>query len=252
MNTLINNKHLLDSNNYRNIVITEYNDAIKVNVSGQLMKYKGIKLSQTPFSKTITDNPVDDIISYFIRNNTIDEVLQENLSKYTGNYLIFNNGNRKLCLQLSDKYESSFNNLITKYNEDRVKFLYKNSDAKVLDLQLGYHSAYYDIRDNNGNKVLIFNMLEHNKELASFDLNFFNSFINDYILNSDKEIVNKGFNLNVNDMNYYGKMELNIGDLCILYPRELDTLIRPKLWEQYYRIKEDNIKQLRFDFKKER
>ena len=156
----INGGKYLDSNNYSKILINK--DRISISKSGQDALFYENNFINALRGKTDSEK-IDSIISYYLKNNTIN---------YMGNGVIKSIEGRKLMFNVNLN-ESGGLELINKYENDRLKSLSETMNKNLL-LHLSSICTSYD---NKGNYWLIYNDKEFNK-LYDIEVQFLINLIN--------------------------------------------------------------------------
>ena len=186
-------KHI-DTSMYQNIKITDRNGEVEVKAEPD-KKFKNVqpdKISRPSLTDKIKDLPdeekVKEIVEYFLRNNTIYKIKQEN-----NVITVYGTSERKLRLSLSYKYSDLIKLIISKYAEDRVKQISEIDICKVKfhinPIITSYCIVEEETKLDEYENVLHINLLKQsNGEVIKFDSEFIDNYINEFINSCEEPI----------------------------------------------------------------
>ena len=201
----IGKKHL-NSNFYKRIVLQQEDEIIKVRtvVDSQFKDKETIKIDTKVITKQLDGlddyESVKEIVSYFLRNNTICEISQE-----VDKIVVNSTSNRTLSLVLDKTYAPILKIIIDKYNNDRLQFIDKNTKEDVyvrtthldekFNITSGTSSYFkgYNKYDSS-EEVIVLTLASKKGEIVKFDKIFLMEYIKEILNNSSKTIIN--FNRN--------------------------------------------------------
>ncbi|MDD6878640.1 MAG: hypothetical protein PUD59_00195 [bacterium] len=152
MKTIINDIEMLDSSNFKKLIIKLQNDKFKITVVGQESNYKTIP-NKIGFFQTIknlnSDEKVIEIIKYYLRNHTINSINNSvDLYNHSGKYCISYSTNSFMAIDM--KFPARLNHILIgdlineKYQHDRLNFLEENKEYNeiMIKLSTGMISSY--------------------------------------------------------------------------------------------------------------
>ena len=186
-------KHI-DTGMYENIKITDRNGEVEVKAEPdkQFKNFYPDKISRPSLTDKIKDLPdeekVKEVVEYFLRNNTIYKIKQEN-----NVITVYGISERKLRLSLSHKYSDLIKLIVSKYAEDRVKQISEINTCKVK-FYLNYEITSYFVVEkknklNQYENVLYINLLTNsNGKVINFDSEFIDNYINKFISSCEEPI----------------------------------------------------------------
>lgn len=195
----IGKKHL-NSNMYKKIRIREKDGELLISAIPN-EKYKNVELikTSTPYitdiiSDLTEEKKLEEIIKYFLRNNTISSVAQKD-----NEIIVTSISGRQLVTNLPKKYSSILNLILDKYQNDRLKFLseidikeihiteaYLDEKFNLISLESSYGVSSTSLIDKN--EVIHLNLMSQNGKLAKFDLDFIDEYLKDFINNNPNHI----------------------------------------------------------------
>lgn len=248
----IGKKHL-NSNFYKRINLKQENGFVKVRAVVE-DKFKNTPITKLD-TKVITDQidglddyeSVKEIISYFLRNNTICEISQE-----SDKLIISSTSKRTLTLSLSNEYSPLLKLIVDKYNNDRLQFLDKcdnkknvyirtlhlNDFGKIISGTSNYFEGYnkYDYSD----KSIVLTLASKKGEIVNFDKKFIMEYIKEIINNRSKEII---------CFNRYDRtgLWLLLDGRTIKVPEDISREVYLLVFNRNVEIKEMNNKQLKLE-----
>lgn len=272
MKSIINNKKRIDSNNYKNIVITqEASNDIKINVTGKLIDYP-MEMTGVPFTKTIHSQEqsviTEEVIEYFKRNNVINYIKEGTVKGYYGVYISCGNlyNERTLSFKLDRSYKNSYNSILSKYQEDRLKFIEQHEDVSLIkiwshrntseysvgkDFEENYNSVY--AHDTIGEKkTCVYLALLSNKinELVGFEQQFLQDYLYQKIFLADES---EDFLLNCSGPYVkYGRIKIKSSNFCIELPGCFYTMVNNLLIQRKMYLKEQDENQMKLKLEMER
>ena len=271
MKSIISNKKRIDSNNYKNIVITqEASNDIKINVTGKLIDYP-MEMTGVPFTKTIHSQEqsviTEEVIEYFKRNNVINYIKEGNVRGYYGTYISCGNlyNERNLSFKLDSSYKSGYNSILNKYQEDRLKFIEQHEDASLIKIW-GYSeiSQYIICKDAEANfnsfsihdkigenkKCLVLILLEKEpNKLVDFEEKFIKEFLYEKIFLTDES---EEFYMTYSSPYVsYGRIKIKSSNLCIELPGCFYDYIQKLLIERKMYFKEQDENQMKLKLEME-
>lgn len=245
----IGKKHL-NSNLYRRISLKRVNDYIEVKtlVDERFKNVPTIKVDNLNILQQIDGlddyGKIKEIVMYFLRNNVICELIQTK-----DRIVVISTSSRVLELQLSHEYQSLMNDIINKYNNDRLRFL-TNCPLKKICIQLRkYNEKYRDDKSTSnysiskdvvGKKQILLTLLEKRGKLAPFE----KKFMVDYI----KSLINESVEM----IDYYSNVyrtHLYINEKIIDMPIELikEFGITTAMLNRNFELSEMNDKQYKLE-----
>lgn len=186
-------KHI-DTGMYENIKITDRNGEVEVKAEPdkQFKNFYPDKISRPSLTDKIKDLPdeekVKEIVEYFLRNNTIYKIKQEN-----NVITVYGISERKLRLSLSHKYLDLIKLIVSKYTIDRVKQISEINTRKVKFNLDSTTTSYCIVEEKNKSgeyeNVLHINLLKQpNEEVIKFDSEFIDNYINEFINSCEEPI----------------------------------------------------------------
>ena len=242
----IGKKHL-NSNWYKKISLIRRDDDIEVKVKGNdlLKKAEPLKTSTPYITDTIKDlediEALKEIVAYFLRNNTICELDQEN------DYLIIRStSNRELVLKIEHNREIA-NMVIEKYLYDLDRFV-SLTDAKIVNI-IGPHfvnlgnistktSSYGNFINENGEKEIYITYMSQIGKIIKYD----EKFIDNYIKKEIKEASRCRYPL-IKDVHY----NLYLDDKKIVLPLSLREKYSHIMLNRIYELDKEKTKQLKLE-----
>ena len=247
----IGKKHL-NSNFYKQIVLKQESDFVKVRtvVDERLKNVTSIELDTKPITSRIEDlddyHKIEEIILYFLRNNTICELSQE-----ADKLVITSTSSRTLVLKLGKKYTPLIKNIIDKYNIDRLEYIDKCNERNIhirtlyLDDKLhiisGTSSYFEGYEKSDKNKTaLVLTLASKKGKIATFDKAFITEYIKEVLHTSDKEATI------INNYDRSG-IRIYLGDKKIEVPEELKREIYLLVVNRNYEISQMNNKQYKLE-----
>lgn len=191
----VGKKHL-NSNWYKKIVLKKEENFLKVTATEDERLKNAVPLkTSTPYiTETIDDltdiEKIKELVSYFLRNNVICEINQEN------SYLsVKSTSNRELVLKLALKLEDNreiLNMIVKKYVLDRDKFI-NSTTAKTIRI-VGPHwrdakiitkiSSYGICKDEFGKKEAFVTYMCQGDKIIKYDQEFIDNYLNDQLCNA--------------------------------------------------------------------
>ncbi|MBE6149422.1 MAG: hypothetical protein E7170_01700 [Firmicutes bacterium] len=188
----IGKKHL-NSNLYKKIILKENDDYIEIKslVDERFKNVPTLKLSNLNILEQIEGmnetQIIEEIVMYFLRNNDIYEVIQTK-----GKIIVVSASSRILELQISNKFNSLVNDIINKYNVDRIKFINDNTFEKIV-INLNPYSTQYKNVDSISsyfvyNNNLFLTLLNKNYNLVKFEEEFIYNYI-DCLINKSTDVL---------------------------------------------------------------
>lgn len=254
MKTKINNKRLLNSNNYKKIVIDQMQkERTDISISGKIYDGVPLKLSIPSFTETVNeeDDIIREVINYFLRNNNISFVYETGINYHNGRFVRCGNDSRTLSFKLDKSYNDCVSKVLKKYSEDRVRFLekYKNIQKYRFTDSRGF--LYTKQEDE-----LLFHLDHKNGKILKRDLEFLIMFLKEFVISYDGTI-----------QRCKEENGIILGDTCIKYD---DVVTFGHIWssnpvdfssdsyeyfdyairKQQERIEKEKEKQLSFEFRR--
>lgn len=272
MKSIISNKKIIDSNNYKNIVITqEVSDDIKINVTGKLIDYP-MEMTGVPFTKTIHSQEqsviTEEVIEYFKRNNVINYIKEGTVKGYYGVYISCGNlyNERTLSFKLDRSYKNSYNSILSKYQEDRLKFIEQYEDVSLVkiwshrntseyvvtkDAESNFNSIYSNEVVGENKKCLYFSLLENKiNELVGFEQQFLQDYLYQKIFLADES---EEFYMTCSDSYVkYGRIKIKSSNFCIELPGCFYTMVNNLLIQRKMYLKEQDKNQMKLNLEMER
>ena len=272
MKSIISNKKRLNSNNYKNIVITqEVSDDIKINVTGKIIDYP-MEMTGVPFTKTIISQEqsviTEEVIEYFKRNTTLHYVKQDKVKGHSGTYIIFGNyfNERSLALKLDQDYKKCLNSMIIKYLDDRLKFLEQNEDVRLIKIWGTFkESDYYICEDAEANfnsvnthdrigekkQCLYLNLLEKvPNKLVKYEQDFIAKFLYEKIMSAPED---EEFALSYSSPYIkFGRIKIKSNNICIELPGCFYRSVESLLMQREHYLKELAENQMKLNLEMER
>ena len=247
----IGKKHL-NSNFYKQIVLKQESDFVKVRtvVDERLKNITSIELDTKPITSRIEDlddyHKIEEIISYFLRNNTICELSQE-----ADKIVITSTSSRTLVLKLGKKYTPLIKIITDKYNIDRLEYidkctqknihirtLYLNDKLKIISGTSSYFEGYE--KSDKNKTALVLTLASTKGKIASFDKAFIIEYIKEVLYTSTK----KAMIIDNHDRN---GIKIYLGDKKIEVPEELKHEIYLLVMNRYSEISQMNNKQYKLE-----
>lgn len=226
----IYNKSCLNSNWYQRISIVQDTEDIKV-YTNMDKRYENIITTKTdsPFTLQLEnlseEEKIKKIVTYYLYHNILTSVFKRNKI-----YCVSLDG-RKLNLSLPNEVlEKLWNNILTKYYNDRVQLLESWKDISYYRIDLGAEISFIQKLEFKGIPDII------GIQICDYETEFLSSFLTDK-LNSvgDSAIISK-----VNDQT----SKITCGNTTIDYNMQLDYLIKNIILE-YNETLENNRKRQR-------
>lgn len=244
---IVSNKFLLNSNLYRGMYIIKNKKELLVELYGNVFdrdENEFDKLAKEFFNKPERDiieeiqsksevEQVDELVSYYARNNKIQEIIGMGRLKIIGDSQI-------LSLKVGSGFKESFRKIAKKYSEDRIRFYGSNSDCSNYLIDLNISTTSYK-KDNDN---ITFNLKrdddkkDNHLHLVPIDEKFLNIFVREQVINRDGEVI-------LEEKGYY--KVLSIGGVTITYDEELDEVFRIALMKRENRIFEEKRMQYKLD-----
>lgn len=245
----IGKKHL-NSNFYKQVSLKQEEAHINVRavVDERFKNSLSLKLSTPVITEQIKKmddyEKVKELIQYFLRNNTICEILQND-----GEIIVTSTASRKLVLQLGVKYQELVHLILAKYQNDRLQFVNSCEEENIYIQisQVGKHfkivknvSNYYaGICKYDGETALVLTLLTNKNGIVSWDKKFIVDYIKDIIDNTNKFIL---------FMNNTVDSTLRIvGEKFIRIPMELSKEVSIMVLNRNYEIQQMEGKQYKLE-----
>lgn len=250
----IGKKHL-DSNFYRQIILQQENGFVKVRTL-QDKKVKNITLIKTDV-KCITEqvknlddyHKLEEIVLYFLRNNTICEISQE-----SDEVVVVSTSGRKLILNLSKEYNQLLGHIINKYNKDRLDYIdncnqkrvyirttHLNEKNNLIWKTSNYFEGHEQYKEEQN--MLVLTLAKNKKGIAIFDKVFIMEYIKELLQHTEKTIIY--FN-KIDGHREYG-IEVWIDDKKIHVPEEIEREVKSLILNRNEEIKRMNQKQYKLE-----
>jgi len=185
-----------------------------------------------------------EIVLYFLRNNTICEIAQQE-----DKVVITSTSLRKLIFRLGYEYQELLNIVIDKYKNDRLKFI-EESNISNLYIQTVHldkfkivsgTTNYYSGIDIVNKPLLVLTLASSASDIASFDKSFIISYINNIINSSEETIISHRI--------HHG-MQIYCCGKSIRIPGELIDQISTMIRNRNYEISKMNSKQYKLEVRK--
>lgn len=271
MKSIISNKKIIDSNNYKNIVITqEASNDIKINVTGKLIDYP-MEMTGVPFTKTIHSQEqsiiTEEVIEYFKRNNVINYIKEGTVKGYYGVYISCGNlyNERTLSFKLDRSYKNSYNSILSKYQEDRLKFIEQYEDVSLVkiwshrntseyvvtkDAEENYNSIYAHDKIGKKQKCLVLVLLENKpNELVAFEQQFIQDYLYQKIFLADES---EDFLLSCSGPYVkYGRIKIKSRNFCIELPGCFYGIVQNLIIQRKMYLKELDENQMKLKLEME-
>lgn len=183
MSVKIIGKKLLDVGSYNRIVIREQKEGYIVNVSGKMPTYPTIKtycsLSNNLKDKSDSEKIIE-LVDYFLRNNTINLVMNRGCIPYYCELFNVIKGHSELDLKLRSEELMCIPEMIRqKYLQDRISFMEDNKDVKTFNLYRAAYTAYDKVEDDEEEEISFNFLTNRDGSLIPSEKKFLEEFIFD-------------------------------------------------------------------------
>lgn len=256
----INGLKHLNSNFYDSIMIRNKGKELQVDVKSS-NKLDTLKSTFSFFDgiKDLNDKEkVNEIIRYYLRYSSINSISNEYLSHYDGLFSVIE-GTRNMFLQINKGQadDTIFNEIIKKYEQDRVKYLNERGISNVAittSIGTGSNYGYYKNECNKDEYIYLHLRGTANNDLVDFEKKFLFDFINEKINNLDEKI--EVFTQDYTDMYWhyykrgfedYAGYYIKCSKFTIRLDRILYNMIMPFVYNHNLKLRENKKLQLTFD-----
>lgn len=245
----------LNSGHYKKILLKEENGFVKVRAVAdeKTKRLATIKLDVEPIKEQIKElddyHKLEEIVLYFLRNNKICEIAQEN-----DEIIVSSTSNRELILRLSKEYNKLLSHIINKYNRDRLEYI-DNCDQKIIYIRTShlnennkliwktsnYFEGYEKYKEDE--TMLVLTLAKNKKEVVPFDKVFITEYIKELLERTEEKII------------YFNRIEFHreygivvwIDDKKIYIPEELVKEVELLILNRNFEIQRMNQKQYKLE-----
>lgn len=244
----------LNSGHYKKILLKKENDYVKVRTVAdeKTKKIATIKIDVTPITEQIKEldeyHKIEEVVLYFLRNNTICEISQEN-----DNVVVSSASGCELILNLSKEYNPLLSHIIDKYNMDRLEYIdncdqrrihirttHLNEKNKIVSQTSNYFEEYEKDKEEN---ILVLTLAKNKKGVAIFDKVFIMEYIKELLERTEEKIT---YFDNVVGHPKYG-IKVWIDDKRIDVPEEIEKEVKSLILNRNEEIKRMNQKQYKLE-----
>ena len=249
-------KHL-NSNFYDYIMIRNKKEELTVELKNSL-NIPTIKTNKNFYDsiKELSEKEkTTEIIRYYLRNNSINKIYKGELSHYPGKFMIIE-GSRNLYLQIEEEQIdiNVLNEILEKYNMDRIKYLLTNRHHNIQinsSPYSGFNYGYYKNNDNYDEYTFINLHMKDNK-LLDIEKDFLFFFINYMLTNINEKVYIRSVSFDQRFINYYERrfedyagIYIECEKFNIRLDRNTHNLIVPIIYKHNEKIKESKKLELK-------
>lgn len=194
MSIKINGLKYLDANDYSRIIVRQspykFQVDIKPGKHSELPKIGSDYKMSSSFDRTDEVGTIEKIIESFLRNATIDTVIDPAvLPLYDGNFSVVK-GTRELDMRLFNQHFKSIGRkVMDKYILDRLVFCEENKDINRVELYTTSRTSSYVKKDGNFGNYMQFYLKTNNNKLMGFESEFLKKFLMEKFISEDKSAI---------------------------------------------------------------